>query len=265
MNVRMLYLALALMVSAGCVGPEIRPASDAMAKVHRIYVVPMESPPFVLNEWSVATENSNGEFVPPPPEESLAAQGAAYVLQVLAQIPSKPPNAEALVKDAQSKLDALPVWYPTIDLSRQAAQQLSKSGRAATAISEVQALPKAEAGVLRGAWEARVVAWYDNELPSTAYAGYKENALIAEVGISAYTAFAGKLFMQVHVRLIDAKSGELIGRTRLAQMQMPPLPPLDQAFANEGKQFKEIVTRTGNLLVLQCLKKLKLMPSETVK
>ena len=260
MLIRILAVGLATVVSAGCAGPDVRPAADTLAKVGRIYVVPMESPPLEVSEWSFAMDPGKPGTLPPPPGGPPAAQGVAAGLFLLSQIPAKPDNVGELLKEAQSKLDALPAWNPAVDFSQEAARFLNASGRAATAISEVTALPKANADLLRGKELAGRLAWFNSDSPSTGYANLpgRENAVVAEISMRYSPLTADKLFIQVFVKLIDPKSGEIIVRTRKVPVysQLPHLPPMNQALADEARQLKEIVTGAGNVLVRQCLQDL---------
>lgn len=266
MRSRLLLLGFALLALSGCVGPEIRPSPEALARVARIDVVPMEAPPFSVGRFALADDTSNAGYIPPPPIGSPAAQGLFSLIQLVGQIPQVPLDVEQRLKVIQGKLEALPPWHPTTEIAQAAAQALIESGRAASAGLNVRALPVHRETLLRTEWLARTIAWYEDPSPSTDRSEpiAQDNAVVAEIGISNYSALAGKLLMQVHVKLINAGSGELLGRARaataLASSGMPPLPPLEQAFDGEASSFKEVVVRAGKLLVLECLQMLGLMP-----
>lgn len=253
-------LVLTFVLLAGCVGPDVRPSADTLARVREIYVVPMQSPRFELSEWSFATTQSRPGSLPPPPGGPPAAQGAAAGLFYLSQIPTKPDNVEALLREAQSKLDALSTWNPAVGLSQEAARLLSESGRVATAVAEVKTLPKADADSLR------LLAWYNSDTPAKGYEnlGEKEGAVVAEIGMRYGALTADVLYVEVRVKLVNAKSGEMIGRTRRSisssNMPFPRLPPMDQALADDAKQLRGIVAGTGNLFVRLCLQDLGFLP-----
>lgn len=264
---RITALGLATVILAGCVGPDVRPSADSLAKASQIYVVPMQSPPLELSEWSFATEPGREGALPPPAGLPPKTQGVATGAFFVSRIPAKPDDVEARLKEAQSKLDALPRWNPTIGIAQEAVRLLSGSGRAATAMAEVRALPEADSNLLQGKELPRLLAWYNSDALSTGYENLagKEGAVVAEISMRYGALTADALYVEVFVKLINPRSGELIGRTRRSiansNIPFPHLPPMNQALADDAKQLKDIVASSGNLYMRLCLQDLGFLSS----
>ena len=107
---------------------------------------------------------------------------------------------------------------------------------------------------------APIRSWYNDERPSTRYAplAVRQIDAVAEVGVSNYEIHAGRLLLQVHVKLIDPASGQILGRARA--WSSTELPSMDEVFAADAKRLKESVSRAGNKLILSCLQELGVVP-----
>ncbi|MGE5319481.1 MAG: hypothetical protein ACM3KD_04820 [Hyphomicrobiaceae bacterium] len=160
-------------------------------------------------------------------------------------------------------------WLPSVELSREAARLLSAAGKAPDLSPRIQPIPGGEERgrtLLMENWMAPIRSWYNNdEAPSTRYAELKARHVdaVVEIGISNYEIHAGKLLLQVHMKLIDPGSGRLLARARASSST--PIPPMDEVFADDAKGFKASVSRAGNTLVMNCLQEIGLVPKESVR
>jgi hypothetical protein len=150
-------------------------------------------------------------------------------------------------------------WIPTVELAHEAARLLTAAGKTASISPEIQPIPGVEARgrtVLMENWMAPIRSWYNDASPSKRYAALAARNIgaVAEVGVSNYEIHAGKLLLQVHLKLIDPGSGKLLGRARASSFT--ELPQMDELFAADARQFKESVSRAGNRLVMACLQEI---------
>lgn len=258
-------IAGASLLLAGCVAADLRPDDASPARIATLRLVAMEVPAFELNEGMLARDRARPGYIPPPPVGSVPMQGFLALLALLAQLPSSPQAPGTGANEARERLGALPEWYATQDVAWGAARALGEAGRAITVAEEIRRLPAAQATVLRDETRERVLAWYDRGSAREDYAKDAQRGAdaVIEIGFGTYTAFDGRLFLQVYVRMTDPRTGRLMGRTRAAHAyaEMPPLPPMEQLFAEEGCLFRKMVVEAGTDLALRCLREMALLPA----
>jgi hypothetical protein len=260
MSSRTRLVAISFFLSAlllgGCVSEPVKPSAGTLANIKSIYIVPMKSPPLT------------GTF-------------------------AGSPDFDRLAKSTDK-------WHLTAELAMEAARVLNNSGRVATISPELRAVPGVqESGRTFSMenWMGPLREWYNDASPATLYASRpKEVGPVVEIGISNFEVVAEMLSLQVHMKLIDVPSGNLLGRSRaystspaasgyippppagspaaqgvasilsiiVAGAEAPPsnersLAPLAETFADDAKNFKEKARSIGNPLVLKCLRELGLV------
>jgi hypothetical protein len=260
--IRILVICLALSALAGCVGPQIQPNPEGLSRVRNIEFVPMETPPLIIKRpYSGPIAGSLEDM-----------GGIGYVL-----MHSSPVFMLMLLVDGsgnvlhQSEVLQLgypaPVemWIPTVEFAREASRLVTATGKASTVSAEVQPIPGVQdrrRNLMLENWLGPIRNWYNDESTSSKYAALavKGVDLVAEVGISNYEgSFDGRTFLlQVVVKLIDPRSGQLVGRARA--FSSTDFMAMDKAVDNDAKRFKDFVLQAGNQLVLTCLRELRLVP-----
>lgn len=258
-NFRNLSVCLALFILAGCVSAPLKPEAGTVSKVNSIYIVPMEPLPLTIGASYAATgPTSLVHFLPRYTIGMARAVGVLSGVAVLLELASgsyQQPVYPPVVEPVET-------WLPTVELAQYAAQRLSASGRRAMVSSAIQPVPGVEyrgRTFLMENWMAPIRAWYNDETPSSRYAAFavKGVDMIAEVGISNYEIYTGKLLLQVHIKLIDPASGRLLGRARASSFNA--LPSMDALFADEAKIFRASVSAQGTPLVATSLEELGLL------
>ncbi len=262
--IRILVICLALSVLAGCVGPQLQPDPERLSRVRNIEFVPMETPPLIINQPYVAGQIARREedINAIKAVSSLLFQSQLGLLLMLGQLPGY------LLRESEARQLGYPapveMWIPTVEFAREAGRLVAAAGKAATVSTEVQPIPgiqDRQRSLLMENWLGPIRDWYNDESPSAKYAALavKGVDLIAEVGIINYEVGShGNLYLQVVVKLIDPRSGQLVGRARA--FSSTDFIAIDKAFDNDAKPLKDSVLKVGNPLVLTCLRELRLVP-----
>ena len=253
---RIFAVLLAASAATGCVGPQVEPDSETVSNANNIYLVPMEPPPLQIDASYAATGPASiVHFLPRYTvgmARTVGVLSGVVVLLELSAASHRQLEYPTLAQPAET-------WLPSVEFTHEAARLLTATGKTPSISSEIQPIPGVkERGrtVLMENWMAPIRSWYNDESPSKRYAALavKNVDAVAEVGISNYEIHAGRLLLQVHVKLIDPESGKLLGRARASSFT--ELPPMDELFAADAKQFKESVSRAGNKLLMTCLQEI---------
>jgi len=249
-----------LLAVAGCVSPQVRPDAKALSGIKSVYVVPMETPPLTVDAAYVAS--APAVFAYSFPRYSPDMARAAGVLSGIAILFELPRMQRPLVYPGplEKQLEPTKEWVVTVEFAHEAERLLVAAGRSTTVSPGVRPIPGIEdrsRTTLMENWMAPIRNWYNDASPSTEYAGLKSEGIdtVLEIGISNYEIHSGVLALQVHLRLIDARTGKLLGRAREAHV-IKELPPMDELFTDDARPFKELVLHDGNQLVAKCLQEL---------
>lgn len=261
--IRLLTLWLAMTLLTGCVSPQVRPDATVLASRQDIQLVPMEMPPLMVDA-SYATSGS-ASIVHYLPRYTIGMARTVGVLSGIALLIEWPEMSRRRIEvapDVQARLQTADQWLLTVELAAQAGRWLAASGRTTRQAADIRAIPGIEVRertVFMENWMAPIRAWYNNDAPTPGYAALitPGNGLVVEIGISNYEVHAGKLLLQVHVRLIDPATGRLLGRAR--DSSFTELPPMDAMFADAAKGFKAASLTAGNRLLETCLQELGLL------
>jgi len=222
----------------------------------------METPPLTIDAAYVAS--APAVFAYSFPRYSPDMARAAGVLSGIAILFELPRMQRPLVYPGglEKQLEPTKEWVVTVEFAEEVKRVLEAAGRSTIISPGVRPIPGVEdrsRTALMENWMGPIRDWYNDDSRSTGYVGLKTQGIdtVLEIGISNYEIHSGVFALQVHVRLIDAASGRLLGRAREAHVTKE-LPPMDDLFANGAEPFKELVTREGNLLVAKCLKEMRM-------
>lgn len=265
-------LLLSLVLTYGCVGPEVVPPKELLALPKQVQVVAMEAPPLILPSRYQSLASGSSGIGPVVPSQAAggsitAARGIAVfnTLLIFVQLTEASHRSYDASKSSQTVLDTRGVWTPTVVLANEVSKQLVASGITVHVIPGVRPIPGVE---FRGAtttmenWLAPIRSHYNYMGPIQSYRALAsdKSLLVLEVSISNYEVTTEKLLLQVHLKLIDPSGERVVGRARSNNAwSLPSLEPLDQAFANDASRFKEVFSETGRQLVRQSLAELGLL------
>ncbi len=253
MDARALLLILVLV--AGCVSPGIVPPKEAVKKVRAVHIVAMEAPPLGV----------------PPEFRHLVPLYASPLLiyntiAVLIELPAAQRRGAEVSRSLQASLETRGNWIPTLALADVARAQLEARGIAASVAPGVRPIPAVQNRdytLFMENWMAPIRAWYNDTKPVSGYAGIPSGQplYVLEVGVANYEIVEDKLLMTVMMKMIDPSDGHVLGRARalMNTAKMPVVGPLDQAFGDNAKRFKAVVTAEGYTLVKECLTQLRLV------
>lgn len=245
---------------AGCVGPQVLPGAEAISQTRNICIVPMETRPLSVDSaYATTGSTSIVHFLPRYTIGMARAVGVLSGIAMLLELPEMSQRRLEYPPPVQSQISPTETWHLSVELSREAGHLVSATGRTPILSPEIQPVPGIQdrgRTFLMENWMAPIRAWYNDAAPSSRYAALAANGIeaVAEVGISNYEVFSGKLLLQVHVKLIEPVSGKLLGRARASSFT--ELPPMDEAFAADAKLFKESALRAGTTLLAACLREL---------
>jgi hypothetical protein len=221
----------------------------------------MEPPPLLVRpefESTIAANRSG-------PVEVARNVGLYNTIAIFFSKSETPRREGERPRSRQGPPDAQGVWVPTIVVANEVRAQLAEAGISATVASDVKAIPglrdRSDMVLLENR-TAPIRAWYDDTRPVAGYAGLfaGQPVHVAEVGIGGHDITTGQLLLDVEIKLIDASSGRVIGRARADNAwNMPTVDPLDRAFADDARRFKEVFAAEGRRLVRRCLTQLGLV------
>lgn len=247
------------------------PVKKTVNKAKRVRIVAIEPPPLRLQEgWKL-------QHVP---SDSIgAAHGLAEVagILILAEAPAVPqPAAQASDSPHGS---AKNLWIPTAVLADEVASQL----QAARWTVERAAGLRSPPGMMMGEYDLRerdlkefyfdnwltpIRLWYKADQSSFDYGRETTQGeeLSIEVALRSFEAWPETRLSDAHLRIsvfikvVDPGTSRTLGRATCGGILESSIGPDDQAFANDGKIFKEVFARRGQELVRECLTNLKLLP-----
>jgi len=254
----------AVLAATACVAPAISPSVDRVAAIRNLVVVAVESPPLVVTDSKASdfVARSAGASIirgamPVPGVEVLVLLGGVIMLIEWAASPPKAP-ATASLSDLLTK--GL-VWSPTRELAEEATAHLrSTSGSRVVSTSTKYRELRVEK---RGAtwhmenWYRPIRAWYSDETVGVDYrSDLGTNAVVLEIGLLNYEWHTDRLVVQVMMRLVDVKTGRVIGRTR--HWAYPSVGRAIELLANDNARLKTVFGETARPLVAAGLKDLGL-------
>lgn len=217
-------LIFAVSVS-GCWAPSIKPAAYEITNLSNILVVPVESPPM--------------EIIPDPIEERIPAYGhyrnmclnvpletklyktSGDVVIAGLVYPGDDEREVTLQKDNSSPnltiaTGAGQVWSPTLILAQQAKTELARHHIKAVLNSHYYRLdmPDADRDAHLNHWRDAISAWYAQSRSVVDYQSQAGHNAVLELGLGNYRVFEGQTSVQVLMKLINPRTGQVIARTR---------------------------------------------------
>ncbi len=173
------------------------------------------------------------------------------------------PHDISLAKLPPGSVRADQTWLPTVVVANEIAHRLEReSNLIITLKKEIASFPggvdRRQTFFMEG-WYAPIRAWYTSGRSSFNYSNMASDGVdaVLEVGISNYEFVFDRFVLQINLKFVDAKSGEVIGKAR--EYAMPSVGPTSKLFTNEGRPFKKMVADLINQLVPQALRNIGLL------
>lgn len=255
---------------SGCVATAITPSSAQLANVGHVIVVPVEPPPLAVPADVARSLGMDVIRTAVPltttPVPKVRAGGGALVLvggviMFLELSAAGTPTGEpARLEDVQG----LPgTWVPTVVLAEEAAAQLSAGTafRTVTTVTKYRRLPVGDRSATwhMENWYGPIRAWYSDDTAGIDYVQDTESGtVVLEVGLSNYELAMNRFLVQVMMKVVDPRTGRVIGRTR--QYAYPKVGSINDLLAMDSAQLKEVFFETARPLVATALRELGLIP-----
>ncbi len=251
------YRVLCLLIFlGGCVSGAMAPSKERVAQLKSAYIVALEAPPLSVPPWlrsQIPIQAAGGSV------SAVRGIGVYNTIAIFLEMSEASPRSIEASDSIQAILDKSGAWSPTMVLANEVSRQLTAVGVVATAASDIKLIPGFDnrgATLTMENWMSPIRGWYNDTKPKSDYLGGPSvrSPYILEVGLLNYEIVVDKLVMQVVMKLIDSSDGRVIGRSRAANpWKAPNLEPLDQAFADNGRRYKEIFAKEAQTLVRECL------------
>lgn len=263
-----IFVAASLLVT-GCVaaGKGVHP--DEAQRLRRIAVVAVEPPPlsvapYMLGDVLPVVHPAAVPYAFPNPATGSPRPGGFAVGGIFLL-------AYAAAADAQLRQGPLPYdaylnredsWLPSYVFADAAVRRLRSASRM-EAVREpgLMRLPGVTfrgRTILMENWLGPIRDWYAAERSPFDHTRHRERYdAVLEVGILNYEIAPGDLLLiQVLIKLVDPKTGKVLGRARAAAY--PRVESIKVLLANEGATFKAHVNRLADQLVSEAVRSLGL-------
>ena len=153
------------------------------------------------------------------------------------------------------------VWSPTRELAEEATAQLrsTTSGRMVTASPMYRMLPieNRDRTWHMENWLRPIRSWYAEEMAGTDLQVETGSDTLLELSLLNYEWHTPRLVVQVMMRLVDVRTGRVIGRTR--DWAYPEVGRAAELLANDSAVLTTVFVNTTRPLVAEGLKELGLI------
>jgi hypothetical protein len=254
-------LIIAFLLNA-CVSAQVVPTEHQVRSIERVRIVALVPPPLDVASPLVLHSMQLSQF-------PMVSTGPTSVLLVIsgilmsAELNSTEAGAAQRswqnLEGLEGILGRKDLWKPTDILAEELELQLSAGGWQTARSMVLQAIPGVDDLSYAYMWEP-LRHWYNDDVSPFDYSTHLifSNETVVEVGIIEYTVFPeGRLLLKLGVKVVDPITMKILGRTY--ELEYAPL-DIDEAFQEDGKIFKEVVSQTGKELIKRCLVNLHLVP-----
>lgn len=248
---------------AGCqTAPTVRLPSSAASTIKTVQISPVEAPPLEVlpdlletrmpnyaHEYNMVLPSTAEEAVYRSPGGILIAgkvgHGDSVQITDLSAYGEEPTQADH--------------WAPTRELSAAAEAQLGAAQIRTELNPQVARLPMAAGrrNANIGNWRNAIDRWYgQNTGVSIGRTGSADAVL--EIGLGQYRIFEGQTSLQVLVKLIDARTGQVLAKTGKKTFLVGDAAP--GMLYPDGERFKALVRENGARLVAEAIQDIGLAP-----
>lgn len=254
-----LIVALAFLVG-GCWAPAIKPPISEIAKFNSILIVPVESPPLEISPDPIedripAYAHYRNMAIDFPLQQKLYKTSGDVVV---AGLVSQSDDAdEVSIQDEpvppRPAIGSAPSWTPTLLLAQQALSQLREHNLKARLSHDYSCLPMADTdrNAALSHWHDATLTWYGQNTATADYRPYAGIDAVLELGLGSYRIFAGQMSLQVLMKLIDPRTGQVIARTRVKAYTTEYVG--EAVLGRDSEVFKQRLAQMSSQLLTQGL------------
>jgi len=260
-------LFVLVFIIASCGGMKnVKIAPEKVSTIKKIVIIPMESPPLKLDPYisespefagSLAGISSSLVLIPGT-THILGAYGVLFSsILFLVTLPESLNKTSLMEKTLDEVLRDEETWKPSIAIANLVADRLSQNPNHKVIVDkEEQKYPTIQKMSNLGFYDrAKVMEkWYVEESPPFDYSDYinKDIDCIMGVGIYGYGLNTpDTLWMMIHLKVIDPKSGEVIGKA--VKIDSGNRVDLENLFNNNAEKLKKEVVVISQPLIEDCL------------
>jgi len=242
---------IVLLFSTGCLSSLALPTSNATSSVQSFEVVAMEPPPLIVTEGFI-NPWLTGAYGP-----GAGVLAVVYGVVVIIKAQNDYHESIRASKGYQDLLSSKGIWIPTEILANKALEILELRGKGKITLRPgyvgIPSIENRERSVFMENWYAPIRAWY-NESPSLPHydrSHERVTDVILEVGLLNYELYGNNLILHVMVKLVDTRTGRIIGRVRNSGIL--EVGSTKDLFLNDALGFKDAFSTLGFRLLNECL------------
>jgi len=250
-------MLLFLVITTGCLGGQLKVHVDVLDNITSIAIVPMESPPLSI----FPTVSTDSLFVGSTkattiPVESVQQAGAIGVfvsgIFMLVELPSGMKESAKQAASFDAVINRGEVWIPTVMFAREAANQITSKVKYNVVIQEVRKFPgltnRGRTFFMEN-WMKPIRDWHKADQSIFDYSSLEKQGFhaVLEVGMLGYGYTGDFVTLDVMFKLIDARTGRVIGRS--VESTYTETDKGEPLLANDGKNFKELIGSLGSELI----------------
>ena len=256
------------LILASCGGMKnIKIAPEKVSTIKKIVIIPMESPPLKLDPFVsksppfagyLASTSASLVLIPDATTHLVGAYGVLFSsILMLATLPETLNKTSVMEKTIDEVLRNEETWKPSTTVANLVADRLSQNTNYKVIVDKKeQKYPAIQKMSDLGFYDrAKVMEkWYVDEFQPFEYNDYlnKDIDCIIGVGIYAYGLnYPGDLWMFIHLKVIDPKSGELLGKA--VKFDTSNRVDLEDLFNNNAEKLKKEVVVISQPLIEDCL------------
>ena len=255
------------LILASCGGMKnIKIAPEKVSAIKKIVIIPMESPPLKLDSFvsqspqftRILGMSTQLVLIPDAATHAVGTSGVLFSsILMLAKLPESARKSGQMEKTIDEALKNEETWKPSIVIANLVAGRLSQNPNYKVIVDKVeQKYPTIQKMSDLGFYERLKVMekWYVAEFPPFDYSDYlnKDIDCIMGVGIYAYGLnYPGDLWMMIHLKVIDPKSGELLGKA--VKIQTGYRVGLENLLNNNAEKLKKAVMTVSQPLIEESL------------
>ena len=235
----------------GCFSSQILPTLNETSSLQSFEVVAMEPPPLIVTERFI-NPGITGAY---GPEAGVLV--LVYGVVAIIKAPNDYHESIRASKEYQDLLSSKDIWIPTAILANKALKILELRGKGKITLRpgyiEIPSIKYRERSIFMENWYAPIRAWYNESASLPHYDRSREivTDVILEVGMLNYELYGDNLILHVMVKLLDKRTGRIIGRARNSGML--EVGSAKDLFLNDALGFKDAFSTLGFRLLNECL------------
>jgi hypothetical protein len=248
---------------AGCqTASTVRLPGAAASTIKTVQIAPIEAPPLEVLPDLLETRMPNYaheyNMVLPDTTEEAVYRSPGGIL-----IAGKTGHGDSVqttdLPDYGDELGQTGHWAPTLELSAAAEAQLDAAQIKTELNPQVARLPMAagKRNANIGNWRNAIDRWYEQNTGVSIGRTEAVDAVL-EVGLGQYRIFEGQTSLQVLIKLVDARTGQVLAKTGKKMFLVGDAAP--GLLYPEGERFKSLVRENGARLVAEAIRDIGLAP-----